>query len=253
MSEFEGKAAIITGGTSGIGVAVAESLAREGAAVALAGRRADEGAKVAENINENGGRAIFVRTDVQKEEDIKNLVETTVGEFGRLDYAVNNAGVEQYMRPLAEQTLKVYDLVMDTNVKGVWMSMREQIPRMLETAGGGAVVNIASIFGVVATPMASLYVASKHAVIGLTKSIALEFAQQNIRVNVVLPAAIETPMIDRFTEGDRKRIEFLRTMHPIGRIGRPEEVAEACLWLCSDRASFVTGSSLRVDGGYTAQ
>ena len=252
MSEFEGKVALVTGATSGIGTAVAEAFADEGAKVVLTGRREDKGAAVAEKIKADGGDALFVRTDVQKAEDVKNMVAAAVETYGRLDYAINNAGVEQYMRPLTDQTEEVYDMVMDTNVKGVWMSMKEEIPVMLET-GGGAVVNISSVAGVIGMPNAPVYVASKHAVIGLTKSVALEFAKQNVRVNAVLPAAIETPMIDRFTQGNEEAYQYFESLHPIGRVGKPNEVADACVWLCSEGSSFVTGSSIKVDGGFTAQ
>lgn len=252
MSEFDGKVALITGGTSGIGTATAEAFASEGAKVVVTGRREEMGAEVIGKINADGGEAIFVRTDIQKSDDVKNMVAKTIEEFGRLDFAVNNAGVEQYFKPLADQTEEVYNMVMDTNVKGVWMSMKEEIPAMLET-GGGAVVNTSSIAGVVGMANGPIYVASKHAVIGLTKSIALEFAKQNVRVNAVLPAAVETPMIDRFTQGQEEAYKYFESLHPVGRVGRPEEIADACVWLCSDKSSFVTGSSIRVDGGFTAQ
>lgn len=253
MAEFEGKVALVTGGTSGIGTAVAESFACEGAKVVLTGRREKEGNEIAEKINQNGGEAMFVQTDIQKTEDVKNMVAKTVEKFGRLDFAVNNAGVEQYFQPLPKQKEKIYDLVMNTNVKGVWLSLKEEIPAILETAGGGSVINMSSVFGVVGSAMGPLYSASKHAVIGMTKSVALEYAKQNVRVNAVLPAAIETPMIERFSQGDKDTFNFLKSLHPIGRVGRPEEVADACVWLCSDKASFVTGTSIRVDGGFTAQ
>ena len=252
MSGFVGKVALITGGTSGIGTATAEAFAREGAKVVVTGRREDKGNEVIDKINAFGGDAMFVRTDIQESSDVKNMVAKTVEAYGRLDFAVNNAGVEQYFKPLAEQTQEIYNMVMDTNVKGVWLSMREEIPAMLET-GGGAIVNTSSIAGVVGMANGPIYVASKHAVIGLTKSIALEFAKENIRVNAVLPAAIETPMIDRFTQGSDEAYQYFESLHPIGRVGKPEEIADACIWLCSDKSSFVTGSSIRVDGGFTAQ
>ena len=253
MGEFEGKVALITGGTSGIGTATAEAFAREGAKVVITGRREKEGNEVIEKIKSDGGEAIFVRTDVQVSDDIKNMVAKTIETFGRLDYAVNNAGIEQYFKPLAETSEKVYDMVMDTNVKGVWLSMKEEIPAMLETAGGGSVINMSSVFGVIGTAFGPLYVASKHAVIGLTKSVALEFAKQNVRVNAILPGGIETPMIDRYTQGNEKAQKFFESLHPIGRVGKPEEIADACLWLCSEKSAFVTGSSITIDGGFTAQ
>ncbi len=252
MAEFEGKVVLITGGTSGIGTAAAEAFAVEGAKIVVTGRREEEGNKVAEKINADGGDATFVQTDIQKSDEVKTMVSKTIETYGRLDFAVNNAGVEQYFKPLPEQTEEIYDMVMDTNVKGVWMSMKEEIPAMLET-GGGAIVNTSSIAGVVGLASGPIYSASKHAVIGLTKSLALEYAQQGIRVNAVLPAAIETPMIDRFTQGQEEAYRYFESLHPVGRVGKPEEVADACVWLCSEKSSFVTGSSIRVDGGFTAQ
>ena len=251
MSELEGKVALITGGTSGIGTATAEAFAKEGAKVVISGRREDKGEDVVKAINDQGGEAIFIRADVQKSVDIKNMIARTIESFGRLDYAINNAGVEQNMTPFLDQTEEDYDFVMGTNVKGVWLSMKYEIEEMLKS-GGGAIVNISSIFGIVAMANIPLYVASKHAVIGLTKSTALEFAQQNIRVNAVLPGAIKTPMIDRFAK-DEETVQYLNSLHPVGRVGKPQEVADACIWLCSDKASFITGSSIRVDGGFTAQ
>ncbi|NNF00734.1 MAG: SDR family oxidoreductase [Pyrinomonadaceae bacterium] len=252
MAEFDAKVAIVTGGTSGIGTATAEAFAAKGAKVTVSGRREDKGNSVVESIRKAGGEAIFVKTDIQKSGDVKKMVEKTIDAFGRLDFAVNNAGVEQYFKPLPEQTEDIYSMIMDTNVKGVWMSMKEEIPAMLKT-GGGTVVNMSSIAGVVGMANAPIYSASKHAVIGLTKSIALEFAQQNIRVNAILPAAIETPMIDRFTQGQEEAFKYFESLHPVGRVGKPQEVADACIWLCSEKSSFVTGSSIRVDGGFTAQ
>ena len=252
MGEFEGKVALVTGGTSGIGTAVARALAAEGANVVLTGRRDDLGKEIVDSITREGGEAHFVRCDVRRPEDVEQMVSETVSRFGGLDIAVNNAGVEQGFTPLAEQKLEHYDYVMETNVRGVWLSMKHEVAAMLER-GGGSIVNVSSIAGVIAMPMIPIYVASKHAVIGLTKSIALEFAQQGIRVNAVLPAVIDTPMIDRFARGDEDQEKQLASMHPVGRIGTPEEVSDAVLWLCSERSSFVTGTNVRVDGGYTAQ
>ncbi len=251
MSEFQGKVVLITGGTSGIGTATAGAFAREGAKVVITGRRKDKGNEVVEAIKSDGGEAAFFKADVQIAEDVKNMVAKTIETFGKLDIAVNNAGVEQNFTPLADQTEDDYQFVMDTNVKGVWLSMKEEIPAMLE-AGGGAIVNVSSVAGVIGMPTIPLYIASKHAVIGLTKSIALEYAQHGIRVNVVLPGAIETPMVDRFAK-DEETLQYLNSLHPIGRVGKPSEVADSILWLCSDKSSFVTGTSVRVDGGFTAQ
>ncbi len=249
---FQGKVAIITGGTSGIGAVTAKRFADEGANVVLTGRRADEGNAVAKRINDEGGSATFVKTDIRNSDEVSNMVSKTVEIYGRLDYAVNNAGIEQYMKPLVDQTEKVYDLVMNTNVKGVWLSMREEIPAMLES-GGGSIVNMSSMAGKVGFPNMTVYVASKHAVIGLTKSAALEYAGENIRVNSVLPGLIETPMTDRFVQGKEEAAKYLESLHPVGRLGKASEIAEACVWLCSDKSSYVTGASIEVDGGFTAR
>src|SRR5580765_8341646 len=197
MNEFQGKVAIVTGGTSGIGRAAAVAFAREGAKVVVAGRRVAEGEETVRLVRAKGGDALFVPTDVAQEAQVKNLVGRTLERFGRLDFAFNNAGIEQTPTPFLEQTVETYDQVMDINVKGVWLSMRYEIPAMLKS-GGGAIVNTSSGLGVVAFAGVEVYVASKHAVIGLTKSAALEFAKQGIRINAVLPAAIETDMYRRF-------------------------------------------------------
>jgi len=251
MGEFDRKVVLITGGTSGIGEATAKAFAREGARVAFTGRREAEGSRIVESIVADGGEALFVQADVRKPEDVTRMVAETVSRFGMLNHAFNNAGVEQFFTPLADQTLDDFDFVMETNLRGVWLSMKEEISAILES-GGGSIVNASSIFGVVAAPMNPLYVASKHAVIGLTKSVALEYAKHGVRINAVLPAAIETPMIDRFAK-DEETQKYLTSLHPIGRMGRSEEVADAVLWLCSEKSSFVTGTSVRVDGGFTAQ
>jgi len=198
------------------------------------------------------GTASFRRTDVLVAADIEALVKHAVSEYGGLDLAFNNAGIEGDVRPLAEQTEANYDAVMDVNVKGVWLSMKYEIPRMLDR-GSGAIVNCASVAGLIGFPNIGIYSASKHAVIGLTKAAALEYSAQGIRVNAVNPAVIDTEMVDRLADGMNVKKDDLTTFHPIGRLGRVEEVAEAVLWLCSDRASFVTGHSLIVDGGFTAQ
>jgi NAD(P)-dependent dehydrogenase (short-subunit alcohol dehydrogenase family) len=252
MSEFQGKVAIVTGGTSGIGRAAAVAFAREGANVVVAGRRAAEGEETVRLVRAQGSDAIFVQTDVAQEAQVKNLVGRTREKFGRLDVAFNNAGIEHTPTPLLEQTVETYDQVMNINVKGVWLSMKHEIPAMLKS-GGGSIVNTSSIAGVIGMPGVEIYIASKHAVIGLTKSAALEFGKQGIRVNAVLPAAIDTDMFDRFVGGKADMREGLAAMHPIGRIGTAAEVADAVIWLSSVKSSFVTGHSLTVDGGFTAQ
>src|ERR1700736_2583934 len=229
MNEFQNKVAIVIGGTSGIGRA---------AAVRLLGAQ--------------GGEGFFVTTDVSKAAQVKELVERTLQKFGRLDIAFNNAGIEQVPNPFLEQDEETFDRVVDINAKGVWLSMKYEIPAMLKT-GGGAIVNTASVFGVIGVPGNEIYIASKHAVIGLTKSAAVEFGKQGIRVNAILPGVVDTDMYQRFAGGNPEILAQWTAKHPIGRIGKPEDMAEAAIWLSSSKASFVTGHSLMVDGGYTAQ
>jgi NAD(P)-dependent dehydrogenase (short-subunit alcohol dehydrogenase family) len=252
MKEFDGKVAMVTGGGSGIGRAIALAFAREGAKVVIADRNVQRGEETISMIRGVGGTASFRRTDVSVAADIEALVDYMMTTYGRLDLAFNNAGIEGDVKPLADQTESNFDAVMDINVKGVWLSMKYEIPRMLEQ-GGGAIVNSSSVAGVVGFPGIGIYAASKHAVIGLTKTAALEYSAQGIRINAVNPAAIDTEMIDRLADGLNMKKDDLTTFHPIGRLGRVEEVAEAVLWLCSDRASFVTGHTLMVDGGFTAR
>jgi NAD(P)-dependent dehydrogenase (short-subunit alcohol dehydrogenase family) len=252
MNEFQGKVAIVTGGTSGIGRAAAIAYAKEGVWVVVAGRRAVEGEETVRLLRAQGGEGFFVATDVSKGDQVKELVERTMRKFGQLDFAFNNAGIEQEPTPLLEQNEETYDRVMNINVKGVWLSMKYEIPAMLKT-GGGSIVNTSSGLGVIAMPGIEIYVASKHAVIGLTKSAALEFGKQGIRVNAILPAVIETDMIRRFAGDKPEFLAQLTALHPIGRIGKSEEIADAAIWLSSSKSSFVTGHSLLVDGGFTAQ
>jgi len=252
MKEFDGKVALLTGGGSGIGRATALAFAREGAKVVIADRNAQRGEQIVSTIRAGSGIASFRCTDVSVAAEIEALVEYTMKTYGRLDLAFNNAGIEGDVKPLVDQTEANFDAVMDINAKGVWLSMKYEIPRMLEQ-GGGAIVNSSSVAGVTGFPGIGIYAASKHAVIGLTKTAALEYSAQGIRINAVNPAAINTEMIDRLADGLKTKKDDLSALHPIGRIGRVEEVAEAVLWLCSDRASFVTGHSLMVDGGFTAR
>jgi NAD(P)-dependent dehydrogenase (short-subunit alcohol dehydrogenase family) len=252
MSDFQGKVALVTGGTSGIGRATAIAFAKEGAKVVVAGRRAAEGDETVRQIRAKGGEALFVPTDVSQEAQVKNLIGRTLEQFGRLDFAFNNAGIEQTPTPLLEQKMETYNQVMDINVKGVWLSMRHEIPAMLKT-GGGSIVNTSSALGLIAFAGMEIYVASKHAVIGLTKSAALEFSSKGIRINAVLPAVIETDMFRRFSGDSPEARAAMTAMHPIGRIGKSEEIADAVIWLSSSKSSFVTGHSLLLDGGFTAQ
>jgi len=249
-NRFEGKVALVTGGTSGIGKTTAIEFARAGANVVLTGRREKEGAEVVREIKKLGGDAAFVRTDVARNADVKAMVDFTVDKYGKLDIAFNNAGVE-WKGPLDQATEAEYRRIFDTNVWGVLNSMLHEIPVMLKN-GGGAIVNTSSVLGQVGLGEQSIYIASKHAVEGLTKSVALEFAKRNIRVNAVAPAAVATEMVDRFAgkEGDMR--DYLTSLHPVGRIGTSEEIAAAVLYLASDAAKFTTGTSLVVDGGFIA-
>ena len=253
MKEFEGKVALVTGGGSGIGRATAIAFAREGAKVVIGNRNVQRGEETVSMIRDAGGTASFKRTDVLVAAEVKALVDHAVTTYGQLDMAFNNAGTEGEVKPtLVDQTEANFDAVIGINVKGVWLSMKYEIPRMLEH-GGGAIVNCSSVAGVIAFPGIGIYVASKHAVVGLTKTAALEYSSQGIRINAVNPAVIDTEMVDRLADGMNMKKDDLTTFHPIGRLGRVEEVAEAVLWLCSERASFVTGHSLIIDGGFTAR
>jgi NAD(P)-dependent dehydrogenase (short-subunit alcohol dehydrogenase family) len=252
MKEFDGKVALVTGGGSGIGRATVIAFAREGAQVVIGNRNVQRGEETVSMIRGAGGTASFKRTDVLVAAEIKALVDYAVKTYGRLDLAFNNAGIEGDIAPLIEQTEANYDAIMDVNVKGVWLSMKYEIPEMLKQ-GGGAIVNCSSVAGLIGFPNVAIYIASKHAVIGLTKTAALEYSAQGIRVNAVNPAVIDTEMVDRLAAGLSMKKDDLTPLHPIGRLGRVEEVAEAVLWLCSGKASFVTGHSLIVDGGFTAR
>jgi NAD(P)-dependent dehydrogenase (short-subunit alcohol dehydrogenase family) len=253
MKEFKGKVALVTGGGSGIGRATAMAFAREGAQVVIGNRNVQRGEETVAMIRDASGKASFKQTDVLVAAEIEALVDHAVKTYGRLDMAFNNAGIEGEVKPtLVDQTEANFDAVMGVNVKGVWLSMKYEIPRMLEQ-GGGAIVNCSSVAGVIGFPGIGIYIASKHAVIGLTKTAALEYSAQGIRVNAVNPAVIDTEMVDRLAVGMSIKKDDLTALHPIGRLGRVEEVAEAVLWLCSGKASFVTGHSLIVDGGFTAR
>jgi NAD(P)-dependent dehydrogenase (short-subunit alcohol dehydrogenase family) len=243
------KVAIVTGGSSGIGRATAIALAKEGAKIVVAARRSKEGEETVQLVKETGSDGIFVKTDVANENDVRSLVEKTVKQYNRLDYAFNNAGIEEMTTPLVDQTSEVFDQIMNVNVKGVWLSMKYEIPEMIRT-GGGAIVNTSSGAGVVGYPQQPIYIASKHAVLGLTKSAALEYAKSGIRINAIAPGVTETEMVERV---DKQLIERLKSMTPIGRIGDPQEIAHAVVWLLSDKASFVLGHTLLVDGGVVSR
>jgi NAD(P)-dependent dehydrogenase (short-subunit alcohol dehydrogenase family) len=246
---LEDKVAVITGGSSGIGRATALAFAAEGARVAIGARRLAEGEETARLIREQGGDAIFVETDVRHSAQVGRLVETAVDRWGRLDCAFNNAGVEGPVFTLtADYPEDAWNEVIAINLTGIFLSMKHEIPHLLKQ--GGAIVNMSSLAGLVGGHVGSAYFASKHGVVGLTKAAAIEYAKSGLRVNAVCPAVIETDMASRaFSEMWDRIIE----MHPIGRVGTPQEVADAVVWLCSDRASFITGHALPIDGGFVAQ
>ncbi len=248
---FSGQVALITGAAAGIGRATAQAFAEQGLKVVLADIDEAGIRDGAQSIRAAGGEAIAVRCDVTRDAEVKALIEQTLAQFGRLDYAFNNAGIEIEQGRLAEGSEAEFDAIMGVNVKGVWLCMKHQLPVML-AQGAGAIVNTASVAGLGAAPKMSIYAASKHAVIGLTKSAAIEYAKKKIRVNAVCPAVIDTDMFRRAYEADPRKAEFAAAMHPVGRIGKVEEIAAAVLYLCSDGAAFTTGQALAVDGGATA-
>ena len=241
------KVAIVTGGSSGIGRVTAIALAKRGVKITVAVRRVKEGEETVRLVEEAGSEGIFVKTDVANEDDIRSLVERSTKSYGRLDYAFNNAGIEEIMTPFTDQKSEIFDQIMNINVKGVWLSMKYEIPEMIKS-GGGAIVNNSSVAGIIGFPQMPIYIASKHAVLGLTKSAALEFAKSGIRINAIAPGGVVTDMAKRVF-GDNQLLETLTLMHPIGRIADPEEIANAVVWLLSDKASFVLGHTLIVDGG----
>lgn len=249
-STFTNKVVIVTGGASGIGRAAAIAFAKKGAKIVVADWT--ENQETVQLITASGGEAIFIKCDVSKAADVKAMVEKTVASFGRLDYAFNNAGIEGAAAPTKDCTEENWDKTIGVNLKGIWLCMKYEIPEILKQ-GKGAIVNCASVAGLVGFGGLPAYVASKHGVVGLTKTAALECAQLGIRVNAVCPGVIQTPMIDRLTGTNKEAIDQFTKLEPVGRFGQPEEIANAVVWLCSDKASFVTGHAMAVDGGFVAQ
>lgn len=249
--DMTGRVAIITGASSGIGRAAAVAFARAGARVVGAGLDPDKGAETIRLVEEAGGEGIFVEADVTRADQVERMVAAAVETYGRIDYGFNNAGIGGESAPAADLTEDDWRRVIDINLTGVWLCMKAEIPRMLER-GGGAIVNTSSVLGLVGIAGSAAYVASKHGIIGLTKAAALDYAKQGIRINAISPGFIETPMIGATPYTAREALAPMIELEPIGRLGQPREVADAVVWLCSDQASFVTGSAMVVDGGWNA-
>lgn len=249
--ELKDKVCLITGGTSGIGRETAVLFAQAGARVVIAGRREKEGQETIELIRGAGGDGLFVKTDVSRASEVEALVQTTVEKFGRLDIAFNNAGFEGVWAPITRQSEEDFDRTININLKGIWLCLKFEIRQMLKQGYGGAIVNMASLLGLIGSAGVGAYSASKHGVVGLTKTAALENAKSGIRINAVCPGFVETPMSDRTLRVPSVH-KYVVGLHPVGRLGRPSEIAEAVVWMCSDRASFMTGQSLVLDGGFLA-
>lgn len=256
MGIVSGKIALVTGAAAGIGRATALKFAAEGAKVVVSDVVVPGGEETVAMIRANGGEALFVGADVSKTADVTALIAGTVAAYGRLDCACNNAGIEGVIAPFTEQTEENFDRIIAVNLKGTFLCLQAEIAQML-TQGGGAIVNLSSVAGLIGFPGLSAYVASKHGVNGLTKNAALEYAKQGIRVNSVCPAGIDTRMLDSLAEqatgGTMTSRQMMDGLHPMGRIGTPDEVADLIVWLCSDKASFMTGAHVPVDGGFVAQ
>jgi len=248
---FRGKAAFVTGGGSGIGRVTALAFAERGARVAIIGHIAEQVEETAELIRQDSGEAIALVCDVTRADEVEEAVAQTVDAFGRLDFAFNNAGIEQPVKPIVEVTEDEWDRLMAVNLRGVFLCMKKQIPAMLKS-GGGVIVNTSSGAGVMGIPGQGAYAATKFGLIGLTKSAALDYAAQNVRINAICPGIVDTPMMDRFSGGTDEGRDRVIAQEPVGRMGRPEEIASAVMWMCSDNAGFLIGHALVMDGGQTA-
>jgi NAD(P)-dependent dehydrogenase (short-subunit alcohol dehydrogenase family) len=242
---------LITGALTGIGRATALAFARDGARLVVSGRHDDEGQKLVAELGRLGAEAEFLRSDVRHEDDVRSLIDETVARFGRLDVAINNAGTEGKPGPVTEQSAESYAAVFDTNVLGTLLSIKHEL-RVMLAQGHGSIINVSSTYGREGAPGASVYVASKHAVEGLTKAAALEAAGSGVRVNVIAPGPIETGMLNRFTGTDERKAGLVAGV-PLKRVGRPEEIAQTIVFVASDKASYITGASIAVDGGKLAQ
>ena len=247
---FENKVALVTGAGSGLGLATAKAFAQSGASVALADANENSVRSAAEDLSTQGYKALAIQCDVTDDTQVERMVERTVATFGRLDAAYNNAGVQNTVAEAADATREDFDRVISINLRGVWSCMKFELRQMLRQ-GGGAIVNCSSIGGLVAGPKRGTYQASKHGVLGLTKSAALDYAARGIRINAVCPGIIHTAMLDKMMATQADALNAMLKDVPIGRLGRPEEIASAVLWLCSSAASFMVGHALAVDGGYT--
>ncbi len=248
---FSGKVALVTGGSFGIGSATAVAFACQGAKVVIVDWIEDTEQATVSKIIALGGECLFIKCDVSNSSDVERMMSKIISKYGRIDFAFNNAGIEGATANTAECAEENWDKTIGINLKGVWLCMKNEIPFMLKQ-GAGVIINTASVAGLIGLPGLPAYVASKHGLVGLTKAAALEYAKQGIRINAVCPGVIKTPMVDRVTGKDKEVEKQYISMEPVGRMGKPEEVAEAVTWLCSDKASFVTGVALPVDGGWIA-